>query len=97
MLSSYLAALAGDMTSKPETSALAALAEPGRGAVLTSFTPETRMVMTLAAVPDDDDFLLFYDIDVGVPIITNAHINFPFQGARLTASCLHDRDVDRRA
>ena len=39
----------------------------------------------------------FYDLDVGVTIGTNAHIKFPLQGARLTASRRHDRDVDRRA
>ena len=90
LLSSHLAA-----------SVLAALAGPGAEGDLdlfhTGISHIHGIVMTLAAVPDDDDLLLCGEIDVGVPIITNAHFNFPFQGARLAASCLHDRDVDRRA
>ena len=69
------------MTLSPAFSALAADLEPGRKPTATSFTPELlevqRMRVALAAIADDGDLLALDQIEIGIPIVIDAHTDRP--------------------
>ncbi len=70
------------MTLSPAFSALAADLEPGRKPTATSLTPDSlqiqRMRVPLAAIADDGDLLALDQIEIGIPIVIDAHANFPY-------------------
>ena len=67
------------MTLSPSASAFLAVGEPLRSATARFLAPESlqvqRMCAALAAIADDDDLLALDQIDVGIPIIIDAHGN----------------------